>query len=163
MYDFIVGDIPYRCLEQCHRVASDAVDTQLKVEVRTGRPAGRTGIADQLTLGDIFSGGNGGVDHMTVDGLVAVIVLDPDMVAVSAAVVTGADARAGMTAIVGRIDDRTGIRRVDRSADGSGNIRTAVALIGTTLTVAACYRVAARDRPCPTVAGIDLAGSVVTI
>ena len=126
------------------------------MQVRTGRPAGRTGIADQLTLGYIFPGRDRGVDHMTVDGLVAVIVLDPDMVAVSAAVVTGADARAGMAAIVGRIDDRTGIRRVDRGADGSGNVRTAVTLIGTTLAEAAGNRIAARDRPCPAIAGVDL-------
>ena len=150
------GNLPYRSLEQCHRITSDAVDTQLKVQVRTGGPAGRTGIADQLTLGYIFTGGNRGVDHMTVDGLVAVIVLDPNMVAVAAAVVTRADARAGMAAVVGRIDDRTGVRRVDRGADGSGNIRTAVALIGTTLTEAAGYRIAARDRPCPAIAGVDM-------
>ena len=124
--------------------------------MRAGRPAGGADITDQLTGGYIIAGADAGAAHMPVDGLIAVVMQDPYMIAIAAAVITGADACAGMGAVVGGTYDRTGIRRVDRCADRSADIRTALALLGTSLTEAACYRIATRDRPCPAVAGINL-------
>ena len=74
----------YHLVQQI-RVALDAVDAQLEVDVRACRPAGGTDITNLLTCRNTLTDRNSGLGHMTVDGLVAVVVQDPDEVAVTAA------------------------------------------------------------------------------
>src|SRR6185436_3751037 len=69
-----------------HGIDEAAVDQDFVVDVGAGRQARRTDEADDLALADALAGlaalGIGG--HMAVGGLVTVVVLDADVLAVAA-------------------------------------------------------------------------------
>ena len=96
---------------------------------------------------------------MTVDGLVAVVMQDPDKVTVTAAAAAPAAAVVGMRTTAVAVDDRTGIRRVDRGADRRADIDRVMALVRTLLAVFGGDD--AGGRPCPASVGLDLLGSAV--
>lgn len=74
-----------------HRVDVRAVVIDREVQVRTCGPAGRTDVADGLTLRHIVAGGDDVVGHMTVKARITVGVVDGHHVAVSFIVAGGSD------------------------------------------------------------------------
>ena len=65
------------------RILSGAVDTHLKMQMRSGRIAGRTDITDRLALGHVISDAASDAGHMRIQSRIAVAVVDNDIVAIA--------------------------------------------------------------------------------
>ena len=65
------------------RILSGAVNTHLKMQMRSGRIAGRTDITDRLALGHVISDAASDAGHMRIQSRIAVAVVDNDIVAIA--------------------------------------------------------------------------------
>ena len=82
------------------------------MEVRSGRHAGRTDVADDLAAKDRLPGRNDRMGHVSVKRLSVVVVSDNDVISITAI----------PTAVATRHDDRPARGRVNRRTARSTNI-----------------------------------------
>ena len=109
-----------------------AVIADTKVQMRSGRCAGGTAVADNLTLGYILTHGNRILGHVHVYGLIAVAVVDLHIVAGAAVIFCDGDG-AGTGCVNGRtlggsqvhtvVEPLTAINRVGTITKGAGESR----------------------------------------
>ena len=113
------------------RIDRGAVDPNLKVQVRSGGPAGGADIADDVALGDALACGDGKAAHMGIERVVAVGVVDGDVVAVGRAVSRDGDGAAvggqdlgarGAGDVYARVRALVAEERVVTHAEGAGDV-----------------------------------------
>ena len=135
-----------------HRIYLCTIDTYFKVQMETGREASASDISDCLTLADSLSNGNCHRGHMAIQCGVCAVMLNDDIVAVTAAAATAG----ALCIVMGAAGDHTN----NGAALGSDNCCACISAgnincpMCCTPTVAVCtgYGIISRARPCKSTA-----------